>query len=141
MKKLFILLLAVATGTGLRAQSVDEIAIISVLDQQMTSWNQGNLEKFMEGYWKSDSLTFIGKSGATYGYDSTLSRYKTYYPDTAAMGRLTFAILHVKQLSPTYYFVIGKYHLKRTKGDLAGHYTLLFRKINGKWKIVSDHSS
>lgn len=141
MKKIFILLFSVVTSSGIFAQSADEIAIITVLDQQMTAWNEGSLGKFMESYWKSDSLMFIGKSGVTYGYENTLSRYKASFPDTAAMGRLSFAILYVKQLPPSYYFVVGKYQLKRTKGDLEGHFTLLFRKINGRWKIVSDHSS
>ena len=86
-------------------------------------------------------MMFIGKSGVTYGYDNTLNNYRKNYSDTAQMGKLTFDILKVQRLSPEYFFVLGKWHLKRTIGDLHGHYTLMFRKINGKWVIVSDHSS
>jgi hypothetical protein len=57
------------------------------------------------------------------------------------MGKLSFDILEVKRLSPGYYFVVGKWFLKRSVGDIGGMYTLLFRKINGKWVIVVDHSS
>jgi len=57
------------------------------------------------------------------------------------MGKLSFNILQVKKLSNEYYYVVGKWMLKRTVGDLSGHYNLLFRKINGKWVIVADHSS
>ena len=57
------------------------------------------------------------------------------------MGKLTFDILQVKKLDTEYYFVIGKWFLKRDAGDIGGHYTLLFRKIDGKWKIINDHSS
>ena len=37
--------------------------------------------------------------------------------------------------------VVGKWHLQRTAGDLQGIFTLLLKKINGKWLIAADHSS
>jgi hypothetical protein len=57
------------------------------------------------------------------------------------MGKLDFNILVVKKLSAEYYYIVGKWHLQRTIGDLSGHYDLLFRKIKGKWIIIADHSS
>jgi ketosteroid isomerase-like protein len=84
---------------------------------------------------------FIGKNGVVLGWQSTLDNYKKGYPDTAAMGKLSFDIIQVKKLSPEYYFVVGKWMLKRTAGDLSGHYTLLMRKLKGQWKIIADHSS
>lgn len=123
------------------AQSADKKEILSILEKQTTAWNQGNIERFMEGYWKNDSLMFVGQSGVTYGYLNTLNNYKKNYGDTAKMGKLFFTILETKQLSPEYYFVLGKWFLKRSIGNIGGHYTLLFRKIDGKWVIVSDHSS
>ena len=95
----------------------------------------------MKGYWKSDSLVFIGKNGPRYGYANTLVSYKNAYPDTAAMGQLSFELLELKRLSSQYYFVTGKWHLSRTIGDLKGYFTLLIRKMKNKWLIVKDHSS
>ena len=123
------------------AQSGDEKAIRETLDQQTKFWNTGNLEKFMEGYWNNDSLMFIGKTGVTYGYKNTLENYKKGYPDTAAMGKLHFDIIDVRRLSPEYFHVLGKWSLKRSIGDVSGHFTLLWRKIKGKWVCIADHSS
>ncbi len=123
------------------AQSKDEMAIRNLLDEQTAAWNTGNIEHFMNGYWESDSLMFIGKSGVTYGWNKTLENYKRGYPDTAAMGKLKFDILQVKRLSAIYFFVVGKWHLQRSIGDIGGHFTLLFRKVKTKWVIVADHSS
>jgi hypothetical protein len=95
----------------------------------------------MQGYWENDSLMFIGKSGVTYGWQNTLNNYKRGYPDTAAMGKLVFNIISVQRLSKEYYTVVGQWQLKRSIGDVGGHYTLLFRRIKGKWVIVQDHSS
>jgi len=123
------------------AQSADETAIRQLLDQQTAAWNRGDIDQFMQGYWENDSLMFIGKSGVTYGWQNTLKNYKRGYPDTAAMGKLHFELITVKRLSDEYYFVVGKWFLKRSIGDIGGHYNLLFRKINGKWVIIADHSS
>jgi hypothetical protein len=119
----------------------DEKAILNLLGKQTQAWNRGNIDEFMNGYWQSDSLMFIGKAGVTYGYKNTLNNYKKNYGDSTKMGKLFFEILQVKKLSPVYYWVLGKWFLKRSIGDVGGHYTLLFRKIKDQWVIVADHSS
>ena len=123
------------------AQSSEEAAIRQLLQQQTAAWNKGDVEGFMQTYWKSDSLMFIGKSGVVWGWQQTLNNYKKGYPDTAAMGQLSFEIIQVKRLSMMYCYVVGKWMLKRSIGDISGHYDLLLRKIKGKWVIISDHSS
>lgn len=138
---ILILLICFKTFSTI-GQSKNETQIRSILSNQTKYWNQGNLERFMEGYWRNDSLVFIGKSGLTYGFDKTLANYKKNYPDAATMGKLDFDIKKIEKLSKKIYFVIGKWHLTRKeKGDLQGHYSLIFRKISGKWTIISDHSS
>jgi ketosteroid isomerase-like protein len=139
--KQFLLFVFCTTTFFAQAQNKDENAIRAMLSAQEAAWNTGNLEQFMIGYWQSDSLMFIGKNGPTYGYNKTLANYKKGYPDTAHMGKFTSTIVNMKRLSSEYYFVTGKWFLKRTVGDVSGYYTLLIRKINGKWVVVADHSS
>jgi ketosteroid isomerase-like protein len=127
--------------TSVSAQSKDELTIRTLIEEQRLAWNTGDKEKFMQPYWHSDSLMFIGKSGVTYGWQNTLENYKKGYPDTAAMGKLKFDILELKRLSVMYFFVVGKWHLTRSIGDVGGHFTLLFKKVKNKWVIVADHSS
>ena len=123
------------------AQSKDEAAIRKMLAAQVTEWNKGSIDGYMKGYWESDSLLFIGSKGPRYGYVPTLERYKQAYPDKAHMGTLTSTVTSMTRLSPDYYFIVGTWALKRDAGDVAGSYTLLFRKIKGQWVIVVDHSS
>ncbi|NBY24602.1 MAG: nuclear transport factor 2 family protein [Chitinophagaceae bacterium] len=141
MRKLLLLSISYRMLLVSPAQKNARQKILTLLNTQTQAWNRGDLEGFMKGYWENDSLRFIGKSGITYGYNNTLNNYKRGYPDTAAMGKLQFTILVVKKLSPRYYEVVGKWYLKRSIGDVSGHYTLLLRKINSKWVIISDHSS
>jgi ketosteroid isomerase-like protein len=139
--KLLLLAAGLLFSTILFSQADDEKEIRKILNNQNDAWNRGDVEAFMVGYWENDSLMFIGSSGITYGYKNTLANYKKRYPDTAAMGRLTFELKEVKRLSAEYYHVAGKWSLNRSRGDISGHFTLLFRKINDRWMIISDHSS
>jgi ketosteroid isomerase-like protein len=139
--KSLLLLLFLSVAAVANGQPKNEKAIRSLLHTQTQAWNRGDLEGFMQTYWQSDSLLFIGKSGVTRGWQKTLDNYKRGYPDKAAMGTLSFDIIQVKKLSRTYYHVTGKWMLQRAADAPSGHYTLLLRKIGGAWKIVSDHSS
>ncbi len=108
---------------------------------QQAAWNDGDLERFMAAYWKSDSLTFIGKNGLKTGWQATLEGYQRGYPDRAAMGQLKFTNLAVDSLDLSTWSVIGKWELFRTIDTLAGHYSLIWQKRHGQWVIISDHSS
>ena len=138
---IYLFFLFLGLSNTVSAQTSDEQTIRKLLEEQRQAWNTGDKEKFMGAYWQSDSLMFIGKSGVTYGWQNTLNNYKKGYPDTAAMGKLKFDILEVKRLSVMYFFVVGKWHLSRSIGDVGGHFTLLFKKVKNKWVIVADHSS
>ena len=142
MQKIFLLNIVLLLSVFItQAQPNDETSIRTILSEQTNAWNSGNLEAFMGGYWKSDSLMFIGNRGISYGWHKALDNYKKGYPDTAAMGKLNFDLLQIKRLSTDYFFVIGKWHLTRSIGDIGGAFTLLFRKQKDQWVIVADHSS
>ena len=141
MTKIF-LLVALLVSARLFAQQPEE-EIHQVLQRQQLAWNKGDIERFMSGYWQSDSLTFIGKRGVTKGWKQTLENYKKSYPDQSTMGELQFEIISIDMLSSESAYVTGKWNLKRIaeKGDIGGTFTLLFKKIGNFWLIVSDHSS
>src|SRR4029079_2949773 len=139
--KMKFLPLFLIVSTLVHSQSNEEKTIRQLLATQTESWNRGDIEGFMQTYWKSDSLMFIGKTGVHFGWQETLDNYKKGYPDTTAMGKLYFDIIAIKKLSPDYYYVGGKWMLKRSIGDLSGHYDLLLKKIGDKWYIIADHSS
>jgi ketosteroid isomerase-like protein len=141
MKQLLLLSCFVSFISFSFAQSKDEIAIQKVMSDQQDAWNRGNIDDFMKGYWQNDSLIFVGRTGITYGYQRALDNYKKGYSNPDKMGQLTFTQLSIKKLSSDHYFVIGKWALKRKVGDVGGIYTLLFRKIDGHWRIIADHTS
>ena len=141
MKKLIVVLICLFSLQAQAQKVNDKQAILNLLEKQRTDWNRGDVVAFMQGYWKNDSLLFVGKSGATYGWQKTLDNYKKGYPDKAAMGFLTFGIKKVELLAKDRAFVLGSWNVKQQKNELKGYFTLLLRKINGAWKVVVDHSS
>lgn len=138
MKKILFAILM--SNTLLAQDSADEVKI--VLNEQVQSWNNGDIDGFMQGYWKNDSLRFIGKKGITYGWKPVLENYKKSYSTRELMGDLTFTSLDFTLLNVDAVFVTGSWKISYSENDsLGGWFSLLFRKINGKWVIVADHTS
>ena len=129
-------------SANVKAPEQDEVAAIkSVLAQQVKCWNAADIDCFMEGYWNSEELVFIGSSGPQYGWQTTLDNYKKRYPDKASMGQLNFDIISIDLVGEKHAMVVGKWALKRTIGDVSGHFSLLWQKIDGNWVIIKDHTS
>jgi ketosteroid isomerase-like protein len=141
MKKHILYLSCILSLVSCFCYAQDRQAILKVLQTQQLAWNRGDIDNFMQGYWHSDSLVFVGKTAPTYGWQATLSHYKKSYPDKATMGELIFTITKVDVLDKTNAFVLGGWRLKRDKGDVGGYFTLWFKKIDGRWVIVCDHTS
>lgn len=135
---------ATASGGGDAAADGPRPAIGRVLDAQVAAWNRGDLDAFMEGYWRSPDLVFTSGGAVQRGWQTTLDRYRASYgtsPET--MGRLSFSELEVHPLGPGAAWALGRWDLDH-EGDRAavgGVFSLVFREIDGNWVIVHDHTS
>ena len=142
MKKIIFLLsiISIIGCSSISTQEEDQTIILEILSAQEKAWSNHDIDGFMKGYWKNDSLKFYGASGLTFGWDKTLAIYKKRYPTTGHTGTLNFKINDISKINDGAYFVKGEYHLTRTIGNANGVFMIIFRKINGKWKIVADTS-
>ena len=129
---------SVAQSDSQKAKIADDIR--AVMNKQAADWNRGDIPAFMEGYWKSDQLTFVS-TRVTKGWQQTLDNYKRSYPDKTAMGTLTFSDLEITVLSRDSALVLGSWSLKREKDNPGGKFTLIFRRFKDGWRIVHDHTS
>lgn len=130
-------------STGCLAQAVASATIQRALEDEANAWNAGDIDSFMQTYKDSPETTFIGKS-IEHGYAPILERYKKAYANRAAMGKLDFSGLTVRDLGPDYAVAVGKFHLARSAdggGDLSGIFSLVWQKTAGGWKIILDHTS
>jgi uncharacterized protein (TIGR02246 family) len=140
----FGLLLALLTLLGSAAQAETGSAqdeICAVLNVQVAAWNRGDLQAFMETYWKSPQTAYVGASGVMRGWQAVLERYQRVYPDRQAMGTVKFSDIEITLLSPDSAFILGRWQLEREHDRLGGVFTLIVRKFPEGWRIVLDHTS
>lgn len=120
-----------------------EQGIKHVLVSQVEAWNHGNLENYMEGYWRSPDLTFFSGGTVTKGWQPTLERYRQRYQASGKeMGHLEFQDLEIDLLSRRSAVVTGKWRLTMSDGKQPhGLFTLIFKRMPEGWRIVHDHTS
>lgn len=120
--------------------SPEAAEILKTLELQRVAWNRGDILAFMETYWKDDRLTFSGGGQTMRGWQATLERYQKNYP-REKMGQLRFDQLECELLAPDAALVLGAWHLD-LNGELKdGNFSLVMRKVAGRWLIIHDHSS
>ena len=119
--------------------AINEIRVL--LTQQASDWNNGNMDSYMEGYWKSDSLLFTSGGNIRRGWRVTLEKYRKSYDSKSKMGVLSFADLEIHLLSTTSAWVFGRWQLERKNDRPGGVFTLLLRRCSDGWKIIHDHTS
>jgi ketosteroid isomerase-like protein len=147
-----VLLAACASGRGTGAGSGGGAggsaadprpAIERVLTEQAAAWNRGDLQAFMDGYWRSPELVFTSGGNVQRGWQTTLDRYVASYgtsPET--MGRLTFSELEIHPLGDGAAWALGRWRLEYDGAESPGGvFSLVFREIDGRWLIVHDHTS
>jgi len=122
---------------------IGEKSAFLALKNQEWCWNNGDLDGFMAHYWNSEELYFSSGGDVTKGWQATYDRYqKRYKGEGKEMGKLTFTSDRPEAVGPEAVIVRGKWALTKPDGGTPhGLFTLLFRRIDGEWKIVSDHTS
>jgi ketosteroid isomerase-like protein len=140
MRPLGILLLAGCAAANVDA---DRAAILSVLSAQAEAWNRGDLDRFLEGYWKSERTVFAGGSDVHRGFEAMAARYRKTYGSREKMGKLAFSALSFESIEADRAVITGAWELEITGQETrpGGVFTLIFRRVPEGWRIVHDHTS
>ena len=117
----------------------DELSLL--MSRQCAAWNQGDLDEFMEYYWKSEGLTFSSGGQTTRGWQATMDRYHRTYRAAKQMGKLAFSELEVTPLGDSAALMLGRWQLTEIDKPAGGNFSLVWRKIDGQWRIIHDHTS
>lgn len=119
----------------------EQSSILKVLADQAEAWNRGDLDRFLDGYWRSDQTVFAGGGGIHRGFDAMAARYRKAYDTPGKMGKLAFANLTFESIERDRAVVTGSWELQRATDTPGGVFTLILRKFPGGWRIVHDHTS
>ena len=135
-----LLIGAIWGSTSVRAAE-PRSEVENVIREQQDAWNRGDIDAFMNGYWRSDQTVFVSGDEVTRGWQKVLDRYKAKYSDRAKMGTLTFSDLEIKAMSDDSAVALGSWKLERANDEPHGRFTLIFRRFPDGWKIIHDHTS
>lgn len=144
-KHIALTLFALLAATACRSTRVENPTTAEALrvfgDQQM-SWNDGKIDEFVsKGYWNDPTLTLFSNGEIVKGYDMVLARYLDRY-GSGELGKLTFTGFETVGISDTLIVVRGRWRIDYTsQDDREGLFTLVLRKIDGRWQIIHDHNS
>jgi len=145
MFKFFTFVLLVLLIISYLPSSVDQDQIKCEVQKQLNAcvngWNAGDIDQYMSVYLNSDSLRFASNNSYQYGWQPVCNGYKDKYNTPEKMGTLIFSEIEITVISEEAAAVFGRFTLKREKDEPTGLFTLLFKKFDNGWKIVSDHTS
>ena len=120
-------------------------AVERLLAEQVAAWNAGDLERFMDVYWRSDDLRFVSNQETMQGWRRTLESYVERYGGAdvgpGSLGRLELEDLDVKLITDDVAITVGSYKVSQNGAESNGVFSLVMRNIDGAWRIVHDHSS
>src|SRR3954452_24171325 len=131
MKKLIPILLL--TSCNFLARDVMAAADIgseirAVMKAQVSAWNRGDIDGFMDGYTRSAETEFVSGNKITRGWQTVRDNYRKKYDGREKMGTLKFSEIKVTPLSSDAAIVLGRWQLVRQKDKPRGTFTLLFRR-------------
>jgi ketosteroid isomerase-like protein len=138
-----------AVGAGLifacqpPAAGDPQAEIAAMLARSAADWNRGDLAGFMSDYLNDSTVGFMARGHVQYGWQPVFDNYqRNYFAPGKSRDSLTFDELKVRSLAGDAAFATARFRL--TRGDsivASGPFTLVLRKLNGRWQIIHDHTS
>lgn len=127
---------AAGEPAGLHAQVEETLAGAAA------AWNAGDLDAFMGDYERVSTTTYVGAAGLLQGYDAIRARYAPAFEPGAERDSLRFEDLQVRPLGSRHALVLARYVLHRD-GEVvsSGPFTLVLQRVEGRWRIIHDHTS
>jgi len=146
MRYLYLILLTMTTAAVLssftmpKGDAVQEVK--KALEGQITAWNNGDLETAMTFYWNSPEMLWISKSGTEKGYQEVYDMFLQDFKDRSKMGVYTYEPLHIEQVSKDAVYFVFRWKIeldgKRLMGGVSSQ---VWKKLDGRWVVTSEHAS
>ena len=120
--------------------------IETMLARAADNWNRGDLDAFVADYLPGAETTYIGSRGVLRGPDAIRAAYAPRFAPGGVRDSLSFELVDVDPLAPDALNVIATYILARHVNGrdsvtARGPTSLVMRRVDGRWRIVHDHSS
>jgi|ERR1700751_5093663 ketosteroid isomerase-like protein len=122
---------------AIQAHNEIQKLILTAIDR----WNAHDIDGYMEGVWKSKDFVMIIDAQEIRGWAEALAAYKRGYSDPSTMGTVVCEGLESQLVTPEVAFVVMRWTAYLKGGKILGTSTMVIRKFEEGWKVISDHST
>jgi len=123
-----------------KGDAVQEVK--KALEGQISAWNKGDLETAMTFYWNSPEMLWISKGGTEKGYQEVYDMFLQDFTDRSKMGNYSYEPLHIEQVSKDAVYFVFRWKIeldgKRLMGGVSSQ---VWKKLDGRWVVTSEHAS
>jgi uncharacterized protein (TIGR02246 family) len=136
------IVLAVGCASGDRPVADPTPGVRTMLTQSAEAWNAGDLDRFVGDYADDTTTSFMAGGAPHYGFGWIRSNYAPRFEPGAVRDSLRFENVHARPLGPDYAMATARFVLFRGDSTTAsGPFTLVLHRMDGRWKIIHDHTS
>jgi len=114
-------------------------AIEAILNAQASAWSRGDLDGYLDHFWRDPRLYYGSVNTVVRGWDALRASYASRYGEGAQLGHLQFSNVEIELMSEDIAKVTGRFDVTDAAFPASGTYLIVLRKFAGKgWKVVSD---
>lgn len=130
----------------LLAQEDDSAALVAIIDAIEKGWEHGDGQPFREHYLDFDGARYIESGGQNEGLTDLVEHHVE--PEGDALDNFELSLFDIEtHIEGDFAWAVAKVEftafLKSEQRELhsRGYETFLFRRVDGKWKVIHTHSS
>ncbi|MBC2778751.1 nuclear transport factor 2 family protein [Parasphingopyxis marina] len=140
---LLMMLVMLAPPVSAQQEDGPVEAAAAAFAEMRAGWNRGDIEAALSAYRDSSDMTWVNSSGVSRGFDDFAAEMRTAYADAPeTMGSYTAEILDGRALTQDSVLIVARWDISLGEERLYGGIsTMLWRRIDGEWKIVLEHAS
>jgi uncharacterized protein (TIGR02246 family) len=118
-----------------------EKEIYDQVNRAVEAWNRHDLDAYLDGFWRSDSLILVVEGETVRGWDLLSKALHTGYPNPAEMGNLTLDRVQVQMLSSDLAVALTWDTVSFPKKKEFGTSTIVMKKLPEGWRVAVMHTS
>ena len=105
------------------------------------AWNNGDIDGYLEGYFDSPETRVTYNTKVIRGKQVLVDMNKSHFASPEAMGKLSTTHFEVEPIGEMDAVVFGKMKREGGASPVDAVFTAHVRKIEGEWRIISEHGS
>ncbi len=134
---------ALVTDAALKAKAAEtDQAIRDLTLKLQTDWNSGDMDAYLDAYWKSEEMSLMFGNQAVRGWQALADMFRGNWATEPAMGDFTVNDVVIIQVSSDTVIASGAFTHVFPAETVDGSFTHVWKQLeDGQWRIAHEHTS